>query len=497
MRKATFLTYVHNGERFVEDTIKSVLNQTEPDFWYFIRLNACTDGSEEIVRKYAAMDRRITVLKNKKNYYTDDGIYASKRAFWPEFDSEYVAIVDHDDILHPDFLKTLYPLGKMYHADQVIGGCTLFDNQTGELVRDRIPPDFHIDQIQDIGPYFYDLFSSICPQWGKLYATTLFDQYYEVCQDIPDEVEAMPDIWFSFSLLRHCQRIVGVHKSLIRYRVHQISQFYPEVPTKARIGEATYFFDYELRFLKDLRCDTEKNIDRLYHTHRSRMLDAVDIVKRSHVMTSKERVDYLQYILQEQFLQTYRELAMKKLQPRIQDCMKGIVEANGKEPELWQFYLYRLEYVRLYKIHSYEDLRLYIGALLCRDNSLGYGLEMMTEALWHQIPILDREKLTLGVPFFDTKYGLPSAEELLDAKRIANELDKQLSSVMEDHTYIPDLEWLETLEQYTLTSETGVLCRLILLIHRGEEAEAKRFSYIAQALWPENQFLQNICLQLK
>lgn len=495
MRKATFITFVHNGERFVESTIKSVLNQSEPDFWYFIRLNACTDGSEEIVRRYASIDDRIVVFKNEVNFITDDGISYEKREFWPEFDSEFIAFVDHDDVLHPHFLKTLYPLGKRFHADLVVGGYTRFDSVTGKAIRDRIPPNFQLEHIEDIAPYFYELFGAMCPLWGKLYDTQMYNQHYEKINSYPKELTTMNDVWIIFSLLKYCQRVVGVDKSLYFYRANQISQFYPEVPHKSRIGEAKFLFDTELSFLKQISCDTEKNITRLYHAHRSRMLDAIDIVKRSNKMTDAEKIDYLQYILYDQHLTTYRNLAMEKIQPRIQDCMRELVESDSARNELWQYYLYRIEYTRLYKIQNRGELLVYLSALLCKDNTLSYGLEILTQNLWEQIPVLDQNKILADIRYVD-KSQYPIAD-IQNEKQRSEDIQTQLGSCMDRNEWDRADSLLQELEKYTLTSEAGLLCRLMLLVNQGDLEDAKRFSYIAQALCPENQYIQKVCCELK
>lgn len=495
MRKATILTIVHNGERYVEETIKSVLNQSETDFWYYIRLNACTDGSEEIVRKYAAMDNRITVLKNKVNFITDDGIPSWERAFWPEFDSEFVTLVDHDDILHPEFLKTLYDPGKTTNADMVVAGYTSFDYKIGNALNEKIPPNFQIDCIEHIRPYISKLFGSIGTLWGKLYAKNLFNQYYEQIKNFPKELYLSKDTWQVFSLLEHCNRIVSIDQSLYYYRVNQVSQFFSEKPEKSRIYEGKILFDKEISVFKQIKCDTEKNVDKLYHVHRSHMLTLVDIVKKSKKMTSAEKIDYLQSILQDDHLATYRNLAMEKIQPRMQDCMKGIVEAKGENEELWQYYIYRVEYSRIHKIKTKDDLLIYLSGLLCQDNTLAYGLEMLSQTLWLQIPVLDQDEILARVRYIDKdEYPFKDTQ---NARQMSEDIERRLVSHMKINDWETAGHLLQELENYALASEAGILCRLMLSVNQGKAEEAKRLSYIAQALCPESQSIQKVCCQLK
>lgn len=58
---------VYNGERYLEDTLNSVLAQTYSNFELFIADNASTDGTEAICRDFAQRDSRIHYLRNSTN----------------------------------------------------------------------------------------------------------------------------------------------------------------------------------------------------------------------------------------------------------------------------------------------------------------------------------------------------------------------------------------------------------------------------------------------
>lgn len=57
----------YNGERFIKDSIESVINQTFSD-WELIIVNDCsTDNTLNIANQYAKNDNRITVVSNEHN----------------------------------------------------------------------------------------------------------------------------------------------------------------------------------------------------------------------------------------------------------------------------------------------------------------------------------------------------------------------------------------------------------------------------------------------
>ncbi len=58
---------VYNGERYLAETLDSVLGQTYENLDIVVSDNASTDGTEEIVRSYAARDRRIRYVRHAEN----------------------------------------------------------------------------------------------------------------------------------------------------------------------------------------------------------------------------------------------------------------------------------------------------------------------------------------------------------------------------------------------------------------------------------------------
>jgi len=57
--RVTIITVCHNSQRYIDKTIESVLIQTHPDLEYVIVDGGSTDGTVEIIRRYAEADSRI------------------------------------------------------------------------------------------------------------------------------------------------------------------------------------------------------------------------------------------------------------------------------------------------------------------------------------------------------------------------------------------------------------------------------------------------------
>ena len=66
MPKVSVIIPVYNEEKYLQECLNSVINQTLKDIEIICVNDGSTDGSKEIIDKYAAKDARIKVV-NKGN----------------------------------------------------------------------------------------------------------------------------------------------------------------------------------------------------------------------------------------------------------------------------------------------------------------------------------------------------------------------------------------------------------------------------------------------
>ena len=83
---------VFNGEKYLRESIQSVLTQTYPTFELIIVNDNSTDGTEQIIHSFK--DKRIHYLKNSKKL----GLAGNRNAALKAAKGELIAILDADDI---------------------------------------------------------------------------------------------------------------------------------------------------------------------------------------------------------------------------------------------------------------------------------------------------------------------------------------------------------------------------------------------------------------
>lgn len=86
---------VYNGERFLRESINSVVSQTFTDFEIVIVDDGSTDGSADVVRSYS--DSRIRMVSHARNR----GLAEARNTGIRSSRGIYVALLDSDDIAEP------------------------------------------------------------------------------------------------------------------------------------------------------------------------------------------------------------------------------------------------------------------------------------------------------------------------------------------------------------------------------------------------------------
>lgn len=93
--KISVITIVRNGEKYLEDTITSILRQTYKNLEYIVIDGASTDGTVDIIRKYAS---RINYWTSEK----DDGIYDAMNKGVKASTGDWLLFINADDFLASD-----------------------------------------------------------------------------------------------------------------------------------------------------------------------------------------------------------------------------------------------------------------------------------------------------------------------------------------------------------------------------------------------------------
>jgi glycosyltransferase involved in cell wall biosynthesis len=199
---------VYNVEAFLAECLDSLLAQTFEDFEVLLVNDGSTDGSQAVIDRYTDADS-----ERFRSFIKPNGGLADARNFGMERAlGEYLAFVDADDELEPDFLESLHSVAQGRGADLVISGIVGFVDDCEPIP--YIPePDMSVFGVglAHEPRLLYRVDASAC---DKLYARELFER---AGIGFPVGM-AFEDVPTTYRLLAHAHRVEKVDRPMYRYR---------------------------------------------------------------------------------------------------------------------------------------------------------------------------------------------------------------------------------------------------------------------------------------
>lgn len=115
MPKISVIVPVYNAEKYLARCLDSLLGQTFTDFEVICINDGSVDDSQKILDKYAARDKRFTVI-NKKNA----GVSAARNDGIKRARGEYIHFMDADDVIDDEYYARM--ISGARGADMVCSG---------------------------------------------------------------------------------------------------------------------------------------------------------------------------------------------------------------------------------------------------------------------------------------------------------------------------------------------------------------------------------------
>jgi len=197
---------VYNAGKFVEKSVKSLLDQTFRNFELIIVDDGSSDNSLKIISSFK--DERIRILKNETNH----GIVYSRNRGLSKTHGRYYAPFDADDVARKDKLEKQITFLDSNPEFAMIGSwAKLIDNKNMELQKKwklNAPPE-RIPSIMLFRNYF--VHSSIMVR-----SNLISQEKYSAGFDVVEDYKFCADI-----ALHH--KVYNLPEYLIQYRVHDES----------------------------------------------------------------------------------------------------------------------------------------------------------------------------------------------------------------------------------------------------------------------------------
>ena len=197
--KVSIVTPSFNQAHFLEETILTVLGQDYPNLEYIIIDGGSTDGSVEIIRRYAA---RLSFWQSEPDQGQTDAINQG----FARATGEVFAWINSDDLLLPGAVTAaVRQLQAHPEAAMVYGGCQLI-NAAGEKIGDFPAAQTDLRRLQrgyvhipQQSAFFRaDLWRKVAPLDVSFYFAMDYDLWTRLARE--GDLVYVPQTWAAFRL---------------------------------------------------------------------------------------------------------------------------------------------------------------------------------------------------------------------------------------------------------------------------------------------------------
>ena len=206
----TVIVPAYNAEKYLRTCLESVTGQTFTSWELIIADDGSTDSTGAIADEYAAKDGRIKVLHLNRH-----GVSAARNACIDAANGKYLAYVDADDLLEPDYLKALYEKSEESNAD--ITQCSFVVDADGNKTPDTNPVDKTYEEAGSaIRAFFEGSHGNIRDSvWAKLFRREAFaDIRFDTGLNIYE------DGYYVYQCLKKAGKVVSFGTPLYHYVQH-------------------------------------------------------------------------------------------------------------------------------------------------------------------------------------------------------------------------------------------------------------------------------------
>ena len=208
IKNLSIIMTVYNGEKYISETIESILKQSYKDFEFIIIDDGSTDKTFSICEKYALQNNRIRLYKNMQNKWVvkTRNILLSKipKTF------KYVAIIDADDIAYPERMKKQVDYLDKHEDISFLGSDIDIIDESGKIIGERSYPHTHNDVSETIFMKSPLAQPAVMIRKSALDALGEYNSEFERCQDY--------ELWCR--AFNQWYKIVNLDQKLTAYRVY-------------------------------------------------------------------------------------------------------------------------------------------------------------------------------------------------------------------------------------------------------------------------------------
>lgn len=225
----TIIVASYNYDRYIAETLNSLINQTYKNLEILVIDDGSTDNSINIIRDYAKKDERIKLITHPNN--ENKGLAKSIQTAIQNAKGEYISFCESDDFLKLNHIeeKVKY-IKKFPNADIVVNKPLMFgdDEKIKKLQNGFASLFYQLEKLKGPKRYFYEMeYTWTFPTFSTVMAKR---EHLLLCDFNPNPSSAI-DIWL-WKQLTSKYKTGFINKFLTYWRIHTDSLSNTGAPVK-------------------------------------------------------------------------------------------------------------------------------------------------------------------------------------------------------------------------------------------------------------------------
>lgn len=259
--KISIVVPIYNCEKYINECIESVINQTN-DNWELILVNdGSTDKSSDICNSYSKKYPEKIFAYHKDN----EGQFLTRKYGILKCTGEYIGFLDADDLLDKNYIKTISENILKYNLPDVV--CFGFVRFGNNMNKETIVTDHTICyKTSEERKYVYN--QIICGELTGSLCSKVFKKNI-IIDNIPDEDTVKDkrfaeDAYHAFDALAKSDSILYLENILYRYRNNEQSFSHGFDKRSPDYFNSKYLYELIESNLKIMGLDNAESKDKLY-----------------------------------------------------------------------------------------------------------------------------------------------------------------------------------------------------------------------------------------
>lgn len=326
--KVSVITPVYNGEKYLEECIDSIRNQSHSDLEIIIINDGSVDGTSLLAKEIANKDKRIIYIEKK-----NEGVSSARNSGIDVATGEFIVFVDCDDTIERNYVELL--LNKINKDDLDIVACGYTDISIYGSVKLN---DFcNEDSMLNKDEFIINIFKGVGGTlWGKIFKTEIIKKNKI---RLNEDIFMCEDMLFVLQYSIESSRFGVIKKSLYNYNRKNENSISSRINFK--------YFNNLIEVMNEIEKILNKNkyderfIDSIL-SERSRSLSiSFSIMQhdKKHKYSKIQKMNNLIYIFENNYFKKYKNLFFGR--SRSEDILvKFIKKENIKSVYYYSYYIF-------------------------------------------------------------------------------------------------------------------------------------------------------------